>query len=68
MGASIWQQTFDEGRAEGRACALLKLMRMRFGQVDAATQARVSAADAATLDDWIERVLTSESVEALLDG
>ena len=55
-----------EGRAEGRAETLLKLLRLRFATVSEAASERVMHADIATLDRWVERVLTATSVDDVL--
>ena len=55
-----------EGRVEGRAETLLKLLRLRFTFVPDGAADRVVHADAATLDRWVERVLTAGSVDDVL--
>ena len=54
-----------EGRREGETEMLLRLLRLRFGALPTEVVARVSAADAETLLQWSERVLTASSLEAV---
>ncbi len=55
-----------EGRVEGRAEMLMKLLRLRFGAVPAAAAARIARADIGTLDRWAERVLTANALDDVL--
>ncbi|WP_437734526.1 DUF4351 domain-containing protein [Sorangium sp. So ce1335] len=52
-----------EGRMEGQRGTLLKLLRLRFGELPEPVVARVRAADAGQLEAWTERVLTSPSLD-----
>jgi hypothetical protein len=64
------QEGRHEGRLEGdreaRCDVLLSLLRQRFGEVPADAARRVAAADAASLDRWLQRVLTAPSLAATL--
>jgi hypothetical protein len=51
LAASTWQ--------EGESLILQRLLTLKFGPLDEATQARLAAADSATLLAWSERVLTA---------
>ena len=53
----------DEGRTEGARAVLLKLLRLRFGQVPETCRAAIESADQAQLDTWTERVLTAASLD-----
>ncbi len=56
-----------QGRAEGEASTLLKLLRLRGIVVDEATAGRIlSTKDVATLDRWVERALSARSVADVL--
>ena len=55
-----------KGRVDGRAEVLLKRLRLRFASVPDGAAERVMHADAATLDRWVERVLTAGSVDDVL--
>ncbi|WP_022948394.1 DUF4351 domain-containing protein [Methylohalobius crimeensis] len=52
-----------EGRQEGEAAVLLRLLERQFGPVDEAVRERLARADDATLLHWCERVLTAETLE-----
>ncbi|MCA9617363.1 MAG: Rpn family recombination-promoting nuclease/putative transposase, partial [Myxococcales bacterium] len=74
---SLWDEAIDEGlakgRVEGRAegtllgrrSTLAKLVQLRFGPLTPATEARIDAADEATLDRWTERILTAADLDEL---
>lgn len=54
----------EEGRLEARAEVLLNLLRLKGYAVDDALRARVMGTrDLATLDRWVERVLTATSLD-----
>ena len=66
---SLWDEAIDEGLArgltKGRRSTLAKQMQLRFGPLTPATEARLEAADEATLDRWTERILTAASLDEL---
>lgn len=51
-----------EGRAEGEALALQKLLAKRFGVVPSAVTARIGEASGEQIDAWLERVLDAATV------
>jgi predicted transposase/invertase (TIGR01784 family) len=53
----------EEGRREGEAALLLRLIERKFGSLDARTRKRVRAANPERLLDWGERLLTAERLE-----
>jgi hypothetical protein len=55
-----------EGKLEGERRMLLKLLRLRFGELPQAAVARVDAAEIDELEQWGERVLTASSLDELL--
>ncbi|MFS8066845.1 MAG: Rpn family recombination-promoting nuclease/putative transposase, partial [Byssovorax sp.] len=59
-----------DGRREGERTAerrvVLKLLRLRFGELPAAVVARVEAAEVPELDVWTERVMTASRLEDVL--
>lgn len=59
------QQGRAEGRAEGQRSLLAKQLRLKFGQLDAATEARLAKATPAELGRWAERVLTAASLDEI---
>lgn len=64
---TIAEQLRQEGRFEGRRGMLLKQLKLKFGPLDEATQARVAAADDAALDRYAERVLSAATLSAVLE-
>ena len=68
-GMGALEMIFEEGKAEGKAEALLNLLRLRGLVVDGATEARIrETRDTALLDRWLARVLTAITVEEVLSG
>jgi predicted transposase YdaD len=63
---TIAEQMRREGREEGRAEVLRKLLSLKFGTVRPEHEARLSAATPAELDRWVERVLTAKTIEDVL--
>ncbi len=61
------QQGRQEGRQQGEARTLLRLLERRFGPVSELMQARVSAADLDSLDQWLDRVLDAPTLDAVFD-
>lgn len=55
-----------EGRKEGLEQTLTKQLTLKFGLLPAALMSRVAAADAKTLERWLERILTADSAESVL--
>jgi hypothetical protein len=53
----------EEGRQEGEARVVLRLLRLKFGPLEPALEDRVRSADADRLLEWGERVLTAESLQ-----
>ncbi|WP_200241476.1 Rpn family recombination-promoting nuclease/putative transposase [Thiohalocapsa halophila] len=60
------EQGRQQGRQQGEAAVLLHLIERKFGTPSQAVRERVAAADSDTLLTWSERILTAESVEAVL--
>jgi predicted transposase YdaD len=68
------QEGREEGRQEGRqeglllgeARVLLKQMRLKFGAVPDEVVARVERATEAELEAWTGRILTADTLEAVL--
>lgn len=53
------------GRAEGRRESLKKLLALKFGDLSLEQGAAVDGADLDTLDRYLERVLTADSLDAV---
>ncbi|MGW6285552.1 hypothetical protein [Streptomyces sp. NPDC055107] len=59
----------DEGRVEGRAEDILRILALRGVPVpDEARQRITSCKDLAVLDVWFERAVTATTVDAVLAG
>jgi predicted transposase/invertase (TIGR01784 family) len=56
----------QEGRAEGEARLLLKMLGLRFGPLSDTTRARVESATIEQLDTWAERILTATTPDDVL--
>jgi prophage antirepressor-like protein len=57
------EKSLQEGRQEGEARLLLRLLRLKFGPLDPETEERVRSADADQLLEWGERVLTVANLQ-----
>lgn len=57
-----------EGRKEGEAALLLRLLERKFGRLKPSTRKRVQGADAERLLDWGERLLTAERLEDVFES
>ena len=57
------EKALREGRQEEGTRIVLRLLRLKFGPLDAETEERVHAADADRLLGWSERILTAESLQ-----
>ena len=53
----------EEGRQEGEARMVLRLLRFKFGPLESEIEDRVRSADADRLLEWGERVLTAKSLQ-----
>ena len=61
-----WQQGMQQGRQEGEAAILLRLVARKFG-VEVAEQYRhqIEQADADTLLEWSDRIFIADTAEAI---
>jgi Domain of unknown function (DUF4351) len=55
----------EEGRQEGEARMVLRLLRLKFGSLNPEVEDRVRSADPDRLLDWAERVLTAGSLQEI---
>ncbi|MSQ48261.1 MAG: DUF4351 domain-containing protein [Deltaproteobacteria bacterium] len=66
------QQGIEEGRQEGRqegeAALLLRQMERRFGPLEESMRQRIRAADAETLLQWGDRILTATTLDAIFES
>ena len=58
------QEGRQEGRQEGEAGVVLRLLKLKFGELDNKVIERIQQADEAQLLKWSERILTCDSLEA----
>jgi hypothetical protein len=57
-----------EGRIEGKADMLRKLLTLRFGDAAERAAIAIAAATEPDLDRWLERVLSAATLEDVLNG
>ncbi len=62
------QAGVEIGQRQGQCAVLIRLAEQRFGAMPAESRVRVEAADAQTVDRWLDRLLTASSLDELLDG
>jgi len=58
----------EEGRQEGEATVLLRLLQRKFGSLGPEIQERVRRADAGQLLEWADRFVTAATVEEIFNG
>jgi Domain of unknown function (DUF4351) len=61
-----WREGYREGWRKGHRNALLKQLRLRFGELPAAVVARIEAAEVPELEVWIERFVTASRLDDVL--
>jgi predicted transposase/invertase (TIGR01784 family) len=57
-----------KGKAEGKAETLRKLLTLKFGELSEAAASRIASASEAELDRWVERVLSADTLNAVIGG
>jgi hypothetical protein len=60
------QQGIDIGQQQGEAKLLLRLIERRFGPPSDGVRQRILGADSESLLRWSDRILSAESLEAVL--
>ena len=60
------KQGLQQGLQQGEAAVLIRLMERKFGALTEAQRRRIEAADAETLLEWSERILTAQSPDEVL--
>ena len=63
---SVADMLREEGKREGEREMLMKLLRMRFGELSEGVVARIHAAGSRQLRRWAERVLTAGTLDEVL--
>lgn len=61
-----YQSIFAEGKAEGKAEDLKRLLARRFGRLPKWAAARIDAAAIDQLDAWLDGIFDAETLDALL--
>ncbi len=61
------EEGLRQGLQAGARESLLRLLRLRFGQVDSAALARIQAADLPVLERWLDRVLSAATLGEVLE-
>lgn len=54
-----------KGEARGETKTLLKLLKLKFGNIPAWVEEKVNSADKVQLDYWVDNILTAENLESL---
>jgi len=62
------EQGIQQGRRQGEAEVLLRQLERKFGPADARLRQRILDADAETLLEWSEHILTAETPEAVFQA
>lgn len=57
-----------EGRTEGEAQALIRLLEKRFGPLSAQMRERILAAEASSIEMWLDRLMDAPSLEMLFSS
>ena len=65
--SAVFEEGREEGRMEGEAAVLLRLIQLKFGPPDSDLRQRIETADAAMLLRWSERILTAATLEEFLN-
>ena len=60
------QEGFEEGRKKGELLILVRQLERKFGPLSDQHQHRLDEADADTLLEWSERILTANSIDEVL--
>ena len=62
----VLAEGIEEGRQEGEAALLLRLITLKFGSPDPLIRHRIETADTETLLRWAERLLTATTLDQVL--
>ena len=63
---SIERLSKQEGRQQGEARVLLRLITLKFGPPSEAVREQIATADPETLLRWSERILTAQTIDEVL--
>jgi len=62
------ERFIEQGTRQAEARVLLRQLTLKYGELPDWARERIEAADSETLLVWLDRVLTADSLEAVLDG
>jgi hypothetical protein len=63
---SIERMGMERGMQQGEAAVLIRQLRRKFGELPEDKRERVETADAETLLEWSDRILTANSIDEVL--
>jgi hypothetical protein len=61
----LTQPYLDQGRAEGQAMSLIRLLEKRFDRLPAHLRERVFTADVQSLDTWLDRSIDAADLQSV---
>jgi len=61
-----FEQSREEGRREGEAALLIRLLEKKFGALEAQTQATLFKLDTETLLKYADRLLTAQTIQEVI--
>lgn len=64
---TIAETLLEQGEMRGKAEAILRQARIKFGDVPAARVDEVRAADVATLDRWLEALIGADTLDEVFE-
>jgi len=64
--SGTFQRAREEGERRGEALALTRQMQRKFGDLPDGARRRVESADSDTLLEWLDRILTAESIDEVM--
>ena len=65
MVGTIAEEIHEEGRAEGKAESLLRLARLKFGEIPPDRVEQVRGAASGELDIWLDALFSAEDLDAV---
>ena len=64
----LTQPHYDKGKAEGEAKILTRLLERRFGTLPEPLRQRIFAADAGSIETWVERAFDAPDLQSIFDS
>ena len=62
------QPYYDNGKAEGEAKILARLLERRFGTLPGPLRQRIFAADVGSIEAWVERAFDAPDLQSIFDS